>query len=238
MTMLRQFLIAPSLARLIQRERGGERVVEGYFPDRPHHSIYVQVEEDRSSLILSSHGVEGSPEERTGIPPSQAQALLAVASGQVAYVRTSLSLGSHQIRLQQLTEPGPLCLLSVEVPQQETEEFQPLSWFGPEVSGERAYLRRRIALEGLPQAPEVDLTEGALNSVLDLLENGFTAWPLGSGCSAGRTRCSSACGCRVRRSLHLRVMTIRTSMTLALRTMSSESWPVRCGPSDVKIRQP
>jgi hypothetical protein len=27
------------------------------------------------------------------------------------------------------------------------------------------------------QALEVDLTEGALNSVLDLLENGFSAWP-------------------------------------------------------------
>ena len=177
MTMLRQFLIAPSLARLIQRERGGERVLEGFFPDRPHHSIYVQVEEDSSSLILSSDGPEGLPEERTSIPASQAQALLAVTSGQVGYVRTSLSLGSHQISLQQVTEPGPLCLLSVEVPQQEPEEFQPLSWFGPEVSGERAYLRRRIALDGLPQAPEVDLTEGALNSVLDLLENGFTAWP-------------------------------------------------------------
>ena len=73
MTMLRQFLIAPSLARLIQRERGGERVVEGYFPDRPHHSISVQVEEDRSSLILSSDGIEGSPEERAGIPHSQAR---------------------------------------------------------------------------------------------------------------------------------------------------------------------
>ena len=178
MTMLRQFLIAPSLARLIQRERGGERVVEGYFPDRPHHSIYVQVEEDRSSLILSSDGIEGSPEERTDIPLSQAQALLAVAPGQVGYVRTSLSLGSHKIQLQQFTDPGPLCLLSVEVPQQETEEFQPLSWFGPEVSAERAYLPRRIALDGLLPASEVDLTEGALNSVLDLLENGFTAWPL------------------------------------------------------------
>ena len=178
MTMLRQFLIAPSLARLIQRERGGERVVEGYFPDRPHHSISVQVEEDSSSLILSPHGIGGSPEERAGIPASQAQALLAVASGQVAYVRTSLLLGSHQIHLQQFTEPGPLCLLSVEIPQRESEAFQPLSWFGPDVSGERAYLRRRIALEGLLPTPEVDLTEGALNSVLDLLENGFTAWPL------------------------------------------------------------
>ena len=152
-------------------------MVEGYFPDRPHHSIYVQVEEDSSSLILSSDGIEASPEERTGVPASQAQALLAVASGQVAYVRTSLLLGSHQIHLQQFTEPGPLCLLSVEIPQRESEAFQPLSWFGPEVSGERAYLRRRIALEGLLPAPEVALTEGALNSVLDLLENGFTAWP-------------------------------------------------------------
>jgi CYTH domain-containing protein len=178
MTMLRQFLIAPSLARLIQRERGGKRVLEGYFPDRPHHSIFVQVEEERSSLILSSHNVEGSPEECAGIPLSQAQALLAVASGQVAYVRTSVLLGSHQIHLQQVTEPGPLCLLSVEIPQQESEAFQPLSWFGPEVSGERAYLRRRIALEGLLPAPEVELTQGALNSVLDLLENGFTAWPV------------------------------------------------------------
>ena len=177
MTMLRQFLMAPSLARLIQRERGGERVVEGYFPDRPHHSIYVQVEEDRSSLILSPHGIGGSPEERAGIPTSQAQALLAVAPSQVAYVRTSLLLGSRQIHLQQFTEPGPLCLLSVEVLQQETAEFQPLSWFGPEVSAERAYLRRRIALEGLLPAPEVELTEGALNSVIDLLENGFAAWP-------------------------------------------------------------
>ncbi len=174
MTMLRQFLIAPSLARLIQRERGGKRVLEGYFPDRPHHSIFVQVEEERSSLILSSHNVEGSPEECAGIPLSQAQALLAVASGQVAYVRTSVLLGSHQIHLQQVTEPGPLCLLSVEIPQQESEAFQPLSWFGPEVSGERAYLRRRIALEGLLPVPEVELTQGALNSVLDLLENGTT----------------------------------------------------------------
>ena len=177
MTMLRQFLIAPSLARLLQRERGGERVVEGYFPDRPHHSISVQVEEDRSSLILSSDGIEGSPEERAGIPHSQAQALLAVAPGQVAYVRTSLLLGSHQIHLQQFTEPGSLSLLSLDLLQQESEAFQPLSWFGPEVSGGGAYLRRRIALDGLPQTPEVDLTEGALNSVLDLLENGFTAWP-------------------------------------------------------------
>jgi hypothetical protein len=96
----------------------------------------------------------------------------------VAYVRTSLPLGSRQIHLQQFTEPGSLSLLSLDLLQQESEAFQPLSWFGLEVSGGGAYLRRRIALDGLPQTPEVDLTEGAPNSVLVLLENGFTAWPL------------------------------------------------------------
>jgi hypothetical protein len=96
----------------------------------------------------------------------------------VAYVRTSLPLGLRKLQLQQFTEPGSLSLLSLDLLQQESEAFQPLSWFGLEVSGGGAYLRRRIALDGLPQTPEVDLTEGAPNSVLVLLENGFTAWPL------------------------------------------------------------
>ena len=52
----RLFRIAPSLARLIQKERGGERVLEGYFPDQPRPSTFVQVEETRSSLILEVGG--------------------------------------------------------------------------------------------------------------------------------------------------------------------------------------
>jgi hypothetical protein len=54
MTILHQFIIAPSLARLIRKERGGERVLEGYFPDQPQRRTYVQVEETRSSLILEA----------------------------------------------------------------------------------------------------------------------------------------------------------------------------------------
>jgi hypothetical protein len=37
MPMQRLFIIAPSLARLTQKARGGERVQEGYFPDQPQH---------------------------------------------------------------------------------------------------------------------------------------------------------------------------------------------------------
>jgi hypothetical protein len=54
MTILRQFIIAPSLARLIQKERTGERVLEGYFPDQLQRRTYVQVKETRSSLILEA----------------------------------------------------------------------------------------------------------------------------------------------------------------------------------------
>ena len=52
----RLFIIAPSLARLIRKERGGERVLEGYFPDQPQRRTYVQIEETRSSLILEAGG--------------------------------------------------------------------------------------------------------------------------------------------------------------------------------------
>lgn len=51
-------------------------------------------------------------------------------------------------------------------------------WFDPEVSTEHACLRWGIALDDLPKVPEVNLTDGALNSVLDLVKNGFSAWPL------------------------------------------------------------
>jgi hypothetical protein len=56
MIMLRQFIVAPSLARLIQKERGDEGVLADYFPDRLHQSAYVRVEEYRSSLIHLSIG--------------------------------------------------------------------------------------------------------------------------------------------------------------------------------------
>jgi hypothetical protein len=84
MTILRQFIIAPSLARLIRKERGGERVLEGYFPDQPHRGTYVQVEETRSSLILEA-GESAAPDEQADVPLAHAQALLALSQGQVVH---------------------------------------------------------------------------------------------------------------------------------------------------------
>jgi hypothetical protein len=172
----RLFIIAPSLARLIRQERGGERVREGYFPDQPHRRTYVQVEEARGNLILEDGG-ETAPEERADLPLAHAQTLLAVSQGQVEYVRTRLSVGSHEIQALHVVRPGPLDLVALTNAPEDGQDLPPLPWFGPEVSTEPAYQRRRLALDGAPEASEVEFTNAALNSLLDLLEDRFTTWP-------------------------------------------------------------
>ncbi len=173
MPMQRLFLIAPSLARLIQKERGGERVLEGYFPDQPRHSTFVQLEETRSSLILEVGG-DGASEEHTNLPLAHAQALPAVSQGQVEYVRTGLSIGAHEIQALHFVRPGPLDLVAIE----DEPDLPPLPWFGLEVSAEPAYQRRRLAFDGTSSVFEVDVTNAALNGLLDLLEDRFTTWPV------------------------------------------------------------
>jgi hypothetical protein len=174
--MQRLFLIAPSLARLIRRERGGERVLEGYFPDQPQRRTYVQIEETRSSLILEADG-DSVPEERADLPPAHARALLAVSQGQVEYLRTRLSMGSHEIQALHFVRPGPLDLVAIASAAADEQDFPPLPWLGPEVSVEPAYQRRRLALDGTPEPPEMELTNAALNSLLDLLEDRLTTSP-------------------------------------------------------------
>src|SRR3712207_4897134 len=103
----RLFVITPSLARLIRKERGGEHVHEGYFPDQPQRSTFVQIEETRSSLILEA-GAHGASEERADLPPVHAQALLAVTQSQVEYLRTKLSISSYVIQVLHFVRPAPL----------------------------------------------------------------------------------------------------------------------------------
>jgi CYTH domain-containing protein len=165
----RLFVIAPSLARLIRMERGGEHVREGYFPDQPDRSAFVQIEESRSGLILEAGANEAS-EERADLPPAHAQALLAVSQGQVEYLRTRLSIGSHEIQVLHFVRPAPLDLVAVAVLSGDEQAFHPLSWFGPEVTEDPAYQGRTVALNGVSSVPEVEITDAALNSLLDALE--------------------------------------------------------------------
>src|SRR4051794_21528365 len=158
----RLFIIAPSLARLIRKERGGERVQEGYFPDQPPRSTFVQIEESRSRLILEAGGDE-VPEDWTDLPSAHAQALFAVSQGQVEYLSTKLPIGPHEIQALHFVRPDPLDLLVVAA--ENRQDLTALPWFGPEVSAEPAYQRRRLALDGQPEASEVDVSNAALHSL-------------------------------------------------------------------------
>ena len=77
MGIIRRFLLAPSLARLIEKERAGHHVTEGYFADQPRGSTCVRLEEGIGSLILVRHGSGEQVEEPTDLPRSQAEAMIA-----------------------------------------------------------------------------------------------------------------------------------------------------------------
>lgn len=173
MPTVRRFLIASSLARLVRKERSADRITEGYFPNQAGRSTHVQVTRDKGYLILATAGSGGEPvEERTEVPRAHAAALLDVAARKVDYARSQLTVGSYEIHLDRYVTPGPLDLLSVEFASaDEALAFHPPLWVGPEVSQESAYHSRALALEGMPKIPDVPLSNAALDSLLDALEN-------------------------------------------------------------------
>ncbi|MBM6581910.1 hypothetical protein ILT44_17060 [Microvirga sp. BT689] len=171
MSTARVFLLASSLARLIEKERGGQHIRQGYFPERPGRSTHVQVEGETGQLILVSNHPSGPVEEAADIPRSQAEALLELTAGQVEYLSVNLAIGTQTIMICRFLTPGPLDLITLTFEQsQQARKFQPLAWFGPEVTEDSAYQSRAMALAGLPAAPEVEITDAALHSLLDTLD--------------------------------------------------------------------
>ena len=176
MSTTRVFLLAPSLARLIEKEREGRHVRQGYFPDRAGRSTHVQLEQETGRLVLVSNHSNGPVEDATDIPHSQAEALLELAAGPVEYLEVSLAIGSQTAMLCRVLTPGSLNLLTVPFEHgKRARKFRPLAWFGPEVTEDPAYQDRSLALSGLSPAPEVEITDAALNSLLDTLEGRFGA---------------------------------------------------------------
>jgi CYTH domain-containing protein len=176
MTIRRRFLLASSLVRLIQRERGGFRQIEGFFPDQGDRTTWVRLEENRALLILRTAGPYGDVEVQTEVPVAHAHALLDVCAGEVDYARTPLAIGHLQIVVDQFTRPKALNLVSAEFEsEEEARGFGPLAWFGPEVTTEDRYSNQSLALRGVEQSPDVPLSDAALDSLLDTLENRFPA---------------------------------------------------------------
>jgi CYTH domain-containing protein len=170
MSTTRVFLLASSLARLIEKERGSHLVRQGFFPDRTGRSTHVQVSGGTGRLILVSHHAAGPLEEPAEISRAQAEALLDLTAGQTEYLSIPIDIGSHSATIQRFVTPTPLDLISIAFRQDKmARKFQPPVWFGPEVTSEPTYQVRSLALTGLPATPEMEVTDTALHSLLDAL---------------------------------------------------------------------
>jgi len=168
----RRFLLAPSLARLLRRERGScERIAEGYLPSRPGRIHLVRIEAAQCRLVLISTGSEAAAEAQieTELPRSQAEALMQVCAGTVAFDRTRVQPGNGgEVSLDRLVAPGALDLLTVAFDGPSAAEgFSAPAWFGREVSDEPAFERHSIAVHGLPRAEEAPLSNAMLDAFLD-----------------------------------------------------------------------
>lgn len=176
MTIVRRYLLAPSFARLIRKERGSARVTEGYFPTQSGRNSHVVVEAGQCHLVLVTPENGAAPnEERTEVPKAHADALLDVCAGKTVYERARIPVGAgREALVDRITHPGALDLVSVEfADRDEAAGFLPPQWFGPEVTGDASFDRRAIALEGVPQAGEIALSNAALEALLDGLEDRF-----------------------------------------------------------------
>src|SRR5918995_6398131 len=95
MKIERVFRVAPSLVRVILRERlVSTNIVEGYLPCTPGRTQFVRLEPANCQLVLQSSSHEVSAEERTKIPTVQAEALLEASVGRIGYRRSLIRLGA------------------------------------------------------------------------------------------------------------------------------------------------
>lgn len=185
----RRFLVASSLARLIQKERGlGSRIVEGYFAPRPDRKQVVRIENGGAHLILVTTPPGGTPEEeRAEVPRAHAEALLDVAQGKVAFARGTVQLpGGREVSLDRFMIPARIDILSVSFADGEaTDGFQAPPWFGREVTGDPTFELNAIAVGGVPDVGEISVTNSALESLLDALEQRFGFRSAGGGAGLG-----------------------------------------------------
>jgi CYTH domain-containing protein len=167
-----KFLIASSLARLIRRERAtGTRIVEGHFPARDSRKQFVRIEGERCHLLLRTTSDTGQAiEEVTDLPLAQAEALVEVAAGTVAFDRIELRLGhGAEAALDRFVHPSGLDLLTLTL-SSDPRLFAPPLWVGREVTADPAFEVSQLALQGIPSIEETEVSNVALETLLDFLD--------------------------------------------------------------------
>lgn len=173
MPLIRRFLIARSITRLIRKEFGSERVIEGHFPPRGERQSHVRIEKGQADLVLTS--LTGDPEndeDWSAVPMAHGEALLDVCPGTLTIERTVVPGQSQTAFVDRFVSPGSLDLVSVEFSSQlGAAGFIPPVWLGTEVTHDDTYTNRVMALSGWPSALETEATNVALEAVLDFVES-------------------------------------------------------------------
>ncbi len=172
MVIERRFLVASSLARLIQRESvATTRICEGHFAPQGGRRQLVRVERERAVLVLVNRE-EGAAatEEQAEVPHSHAEALIDVAAGAIAFDRMPMRIG-HDVEavLDRYVVPQGLDVLTVTI-RSDPRAFVPPLWAGMEITDEAAFEPASLAVEGAPAVPEIEISNLALESLLDTLE--------------------------------------------------------------------
>jgi CYTH domain-containing protein len=173
MSSVRRFLVASSIARLITRQRHDVRVVEGHFPPSHERRSHVLFEGATCHLVLvTKPDTEWEEEEeRTEVSAKQGEFLMEVCAGSLAYHRSSIEVGGRPVRVESFRLPEGLHLIEVQFDEpDQANQFVPPIWFGPEVAGDAGYERNALATKGLPNQPEIALSDDAINALLDHLE--------------------------------------------------------------------
>jgi CYTH domain-containing protein len=172
MVIERRFLVASSLARLIQRESvATTRICEGHFAPQGGRRQLVRVERERAVLVLVNRE-EGAAatEEQAEVPHSHAEALIDVAAGAIAFDRMPIRIG-HDVEavLDRYVVPQGVDILTVTI-RSDPRAFVPPLWAGTEITDEAAFEPAALAVDGVPGVPEVEISNMALESLLDTLE--------------------------------------------------------------------
>jgi CYTH domain-containing protein len=179
MKIERTFLIAPAVVRLMQRERVVSRdIIEGYLSRSTEQLQFVRIEPDGCNLLLASCGDAPRTEERAKVSSAQAKALLGIAQGKIMYRRNLVRIGlGLELSLDRF---DGLDLISVQFDDAATAAaFEPPAWFGAEVGEEPSYQRASFALDGMPAARDVPVSNGTVIAFLDALDgNGLAAPPV------------------------------------------------------------
>src|SRR5215204_6049820 len=109
------------------------------------------------------------PQEGRALLP----ALLDVCAGRLTLERSTLPIdGGAEVLIERIAQPRSINTVTVEFHNpDEAQAFTPPPWFGPEITTESSFGRQVIALDRLPELPEVPLSNAIMEAVLDLLED-------------------------------------------------------------------